>query len=170
MTSGWPHLTRQGPFFCHSTSDQFFFKIGDRKRRDWESFQVFQPLDQSLPGFWTIIEECWGTSMEGNMMSSVITRLKLIKGRLKEWSARMRRELYDKQANVREEIKCLQKKIDIMGLSEGDLSNLLRLKNEAIKLANIEEQNSRQKCRINWLKLVDHNTGFFQRSLALNRE
>ncbi|KAF5197200.1 hypothetical protein FRX31_013213, partial [Thalictrum thalictroides] len=119
--------------------------------------------------FKELVKVTWNCDVSGNPMMRLCTKLKLLKGKLKEWSENNFSDLKGRVTKARESLDRIQNAIQTNPL---DL-NLAAMEKAAIKeyndIAAAEESSAKQKAGAKWANLGDDNTGFFHKVVQGNR-
>lgn len=99
-------------------------------------------------------------------MFQISSKLKALKLEFKKMQAIKRVEIGSRKSSLEASLVSLQALIDSQGLPDHDsLTTLSLLKAEALALANLEEEEAKQKSRLQWLKLGDRNNSFFHKRI-----
>ncbi|KAF5193156.1 Dnase i-like superfamily protein [Thalictrum thalictroides] len=119
--------------------------------------------------FKALVEETWDCAVSGNPMMKLYTKLKLLKGKLKEWSKQNFSDLHEKVVKAREDLERIQREIQAHPLDIQLASMESSALEEYNKVAAAEESSLRQKSSASWALLGDENTSFFHKKMQGNR-
>ena len=120
------------------------------------------------PRFMKIVQQSWRSSVIGNPMRKLHTKLKRLKADLKNFNLSHFGGITSKVVEKRRELEAVQ-----VSLLNAPTPNLIELeKNISLKLNDLlfaEESFFKQKVHINWINEGDQNTKFFQKSVAAHQ-
>lgn len=119
-------------YLSHLVSDHtpLVISIGEQNTTKGKTFRFFNHWTKYAE-FLPLVAQVWNTQLSGNCMFKVCTKLKWLKGRLKELNGFKMQQVREASSLAGLRVQKLQEKIDIQGLESGDLAILQAFKNEA---------------------------------------
>lgn len=96
-------------------------------------------------------------------------KLKTLKGRVKVWNKEVFGDAKKKKKALVGEMANLDKKSEIMSLTEEECAKLKELLGELCKVSRINESIFHQKSHVKWLKDGDWNSRFFHSCVTWRR-
>ncbi|KAK8633411.1 hypothetical protein V6N13_014257 [Hibiscus sabdariffa] len=153
--------------FDHSYIGSFFTWCNFR-----EEAPLLRKLDRVLvehPNFLKIVEDFWVQPSGGNPLQLLFTKLKRLKGPLKQYNKEVFGDLSTRVQAHQVELKNLQKNL-LMNPSGENLMRERVVAKELHDLYKAEEQFFRHKSRIQYIREGDKNSSFFFRQVAARQK
>ncbi|XP_068486483.1 uncharacterized protein [Phaseolus vulgaris] len=132
----------------------------------------FKSIDAWLlePGFKDLVRDKWGSyEVQGNNITKVKEKLKLLKLDLKEFNRSVFGNLEDEKRKILKEIEDLDVKDGVSDLLEGEKLRRLELVSQQKLVEKKMESLYRQKARSNWYKYGDSNSKFYHTTIGWRR-
>ena len=139
--------------------------------KDWGP-KPFRTLDVWLkePGFIAMVKVKWESyQVEGNCISALKEKLKLLKADLKEWNRSVFGCVESEKRRIEMEIENLDGEDDIDALEDEGRQRRLDLLSQLGLVNRKLDSIYRQKARVNWLKHGDSNSNFFHSAIRWRR-
>jgi len=139
--------------------------------KDWGP-KPFRSIDawQMEHGFKELVKEKWNSyCVQGNGISSLKDKLKLLKTDLKDWNTNVFGNMDLNKRMILKEIEELDVKDNDIDLEENDKLRRLELISQLRVLDKKLESLHRQKARANWIKFGDSNSKFFHSVIRWRR-
>ena len=122
------------------------------------------------PGFTALIKEKWESyQVEGNSISALKDKLKLLKADLKVWNKNVFGSVESDRRRIEMEIEELYGEDDIDALEQDGRMRRMELLSQLGLVNKKLDSIYRQKARVNWLKYGDFNSKFFHSTIKWKR-
>ncbi|PSS08274.1 Endonuclease [Actinidia chinensis var. chinensis] len=148
-------------------SDHCPILISDEEK-DWGP-KIFRFMDAWLshPKFMPLVKDVWeNTDVNGWAGFRILKKMQALKSKLKIWNVEGFGNINIKLQAVEEKIHNLEMIEESRALDVVEAESKKNLKSELRESSRLAEILWRQKSRVNWIKLGDKNTRFFQASAA----
>lgn len=129
----------------------------------------FEKAWLSHPSLENFVFEWWNSEVEGTTLFRVAKKLNIIKVKVKIWNKETFGDIFKMKANIKIDIKEVQDKIQVEGLSEDLRSSKNRLLSKYHEIISIEETFWRQRSRALYLKEGEKNAQFFHMTALKHR-
>ena len=139
--------------------------------KDWGP-KPFKSIDAWLLelGFKDLVRGKWGSyEVQGDNITKVKEKLKLLKLDLKEWNRSVFGNLEDEKRRILKEIEDIDVKDGVSDLVEGEKLRRLELVSQQKLVEKKMESLYRQKARSNWFKYGDSNSKFYHTTIRWRR-
>jgi len=131
------------------------------KRRPFKYFDFWS----KHPQFSSIVRQVWDSPIQGYSMYRLVSRLKVLKGRLKQLNREAFSNISARAEEAREALRLVQIDLQLHPL-DSDLADLEKTRRRLfVDLRRDEESFYMQKSRIRWLQESDRNSRFFHLSV-----
>ena len=142
---------------------------GGTMRRGPSPFR-FENMWLKVEGFQELIHSWWqGIEVRGSASFRLVTKLKVVKQKLKEWNREVFGRLEDNKAAALQLVDHWDRVECERRLSEEETVSKKEAKDSYAKWVSLEETHWRQHSRELWLREGDNNTGYFHRMVAAHR-
>ncbi|XP_039161265.1 uncharacterized protein LOC120289927 [Eucalyptus grandis] len=132
------------------------------KRRPFKYFEFWS----EHPNFTSIVQQIWDSHIQGIYMYILVSKLKLLKGKLKQLNMDTFSNISARAEEARESLQLVQTEL-VLDPQNPQLAELEQTRRAVtVDLRRDEESFYGQKSRIRWLKEGDSNTRFFHLSLS----
>ncbi|XP_031502657.2 uncharacterized protein LOC116265845 [Nymphaea colorata] len=129
-------------------------------------FRYFNYWEQ-FPQCTKLIADCWPHHVAGCPMVRFVSKLQLVRDKLREWSKQDPNDLVRIIKRLRVQVGVAQNLMDRGDLSA--FSHEIKLRLTLIKLIKMDEERLRQKARVRWMREGDSNSKFFH-AMAKGRQ
>ncbi|KAF3774240.1 hypothetical protein EJ110_NYTH48950 [Nymphaea thermarum] len=147
----------------HLSSGRIFSVLGVYLNPDFRirRFQ-YDELNAELSSLY-----CWSHHVAGCPMVRLVSKLHLVRDKLREWSKQGPNDLVRIIERLRVQVGVAQNHLDRVDLSASSREIKLRL--TLLKLVKMDEERLTQKARVRWMKEGDSNSKFFH-AMAKGRQ
>ena len=123
-----------------------------------------------VEGFREKVNDWWCSfSVNGTPSFILASKLKLLKGKLKQWGYENKVNWKQQKEEILNQIACLEKIQEQRILTDDELLQKVHLSKELDEASRNEEIAWRQRSRIQWLKHGDKNTKYFHRMATTHK-
>lgn len=121
------------------------------------------------PQFRHLVEETWQTEVHGHPMYRFVTRLKVLKGKIKKLHRDKYSDIEVRIQKAKEELIATQHQL-LLGCLNCDLMEKEKaLRQEYMELLSVEGQLLRQRSKVEWMEQGDPNTAYFHAYIKQKR-
>uniref|UniRef100_A0A803QPV1 Reverse transcriptase domain-containing protein n=1 Tax=Cannabis sativa TaxID=3483 RepID=A0A803QPV1_CANSA len=151
--------------FDHSPGVLNFHSEVSNGKKPFKYFRMWS----SYPTYTEKIKDVWAQPINGTKMYQVVTRLKAMKGVLKEINKQGFSELHVAEAKAKEELEVCQSKLQLEPHSLLLHQEELKARLHYLKVHSDLSSMLQQKAKVSWVKNGDDNTLIFHSSLRERR-
>nr|XP_009609757.1 uncharacterized protein LOC104103545 [Nicotiana tomentosiformis] len=156
----WPTMEGINMYLGFSDHCPLSLVIDDTSQEGRRPFNFLNSLENHKD-FDDIVKHCWRKRQRGTAMLKVWSKLKMLKGDLKQLNNQEFSSIGHKIQVARNKLEGIQAHMTILGNDNETILQEKAAKLELAKWLEVEESVLKQKSRIKWLKLGDSNTSYF---------
>ncbi|GKA35749.1 RNA-directed DNA polymerase, eukaryota, partial [Tanacetum coccineum] len=124
-----------------------------------------------VDGFDKLVEDTWkdAPGIASNAMSSLASKLKFLKSKIREWSKRNMKDMKSGRVKLKEDLQVLDVAIDSGSGSDEIVKKRLEVINSLQEIDKLQAMETAQKAKIKWCIEGDENSSFFHGMLNKKR-